>query len=176
MVFIISIIILIMQQRIFKYPPKEFKNKILFYMHPHTFTHTSFSYIKKKSNHFSLPYFPSIIEHDNITLQTRAQHKKAMEKFEQNHVALRENMYSVKGDMEEMKDKIDQLTRAITNMTVREARDDRRKVASVSTPPPMEGNPLQGFIPDIKEGEAKNNTLHLERSIPTIVHPFPYNY
>ncbi|KAI5443171.1 hypothetical protein KIW84_012002 [Lathyrus oleraceus] len=55
---------------------------------------------------------------------------------------LYEDMDSVKRNMEEMKDKINQFTRAITNMMEREAEDDRRKVASVSIPPPVDGNPL----------------------------------
>lgn len=73
-----------------------------------------------------------------------------MEQFEQNQVALREDMDSFKGNMEEMKDKIYQLMRIITNMMTREAEADKRKAASASTPPPVDGNPLQGFISNIQ--------------------------
>lgn len=79
-------------------------------------------------------------------------------------------MDSVKGNMEEMKDKIDHLTRVITNMIDREVRDAKRKVSSASTPPPVDGNPLQGFICNIQRGEAKNNTPRPEGYIPTIIH------
>ncbi|KAI5433302.1 hypothetical protein KIW84_020545 [Lathyrus oleraceus] len=105
-----------------------------------------------------------------MTLQTRAQCKKAMKQLEQNQAALRGDMNPVKGNMEEMNDKMYQLTRVITNMIEREAETDKRKVASMSTPPPVDGNPLQGFTSDTQGGEAKNDTPHPEGSIPTIVH------
>lgn len=79
-------------------------------------------------------------------------------------------MDSMKGNMEGMKDKNNQLTRAITSMMPIKVEAGKRKVASISTPPHMDGNPLQGFIYDIQKGEAKNNTLHPKGSIPTIVH------
>ncbi|KAI5422490.1 hypothetical protein KIW84_045797 [Lathyrus oleraceus] len=114
-----------------------------------------------------------IIAQDNSTLQppyqTRARQKKTMEQLEQNQVALREDMDSVKGNVEGMKHKIDQLTRVITNMVAREAEADKRKVSSTSPPPHVDGNPMQGFISDIQGGKTKNSTLHLEGSIPTIV-------
>ncbi|KAI5407261.1 hypothetical protein KIW84_053496 [Lathyrus oleraceus] len=72
--------------------------------------------------------------------------------------------------MKEMKDKMDQLTRAITNMMAREAKADKTKVASVSTRPPMNGNPLQGFTSNTQGGKPKNHTPHPEGSIPNIVH------
>lgn len=72
-----------------------------------------------------------------------------MEQFEQNQASLREDMDSVKRNMEEMKDKIDQLTRVITNMMAREAKANKRKATSMSIPPPVDGNPLQGFTSDI---------------------------
>lgn len=93
-----------------------------------------------------------------------------MEKFEQNQVSLREDMDTVKGNMKEMKDKIDQLTRAVTNIMAREAKAYRRKAASASTPPSVGGNPMQGFTSNTQGGEAKNNTLHPEGSISIIVH------
>lgn len=96
-----------------------------------------------------------------------------MEQFEHDQVALREDMDSGKGNMEGMKDKIDQLTRPTTNMMEREAKADKRKVASASTPPSVDGNPMQGFIFDIQGGEAKSSTLHPEGSIPTIIHSWP---
>lgn len=153
----------------FKIPPKGVKNKIIFtyiIIHPYIL---HLHALKIKTNIF-LPYFLSIIERDNLTLQTRAQRKKAMEKFEQNQDALREDMDSIKGNMEEMKDKIDQLTRAITNMMAREAKANKRKVAYASTPPPTGGKYLQGFISNIQNREAKNRTPHPEGSILTIVH------
>lgn len=93
-----------------------------------------------------------------------------MEQFEQNQATLRRDMDSVKGNMEEMKDKMDELTKAITNMMAREVEVDKRKVASVSIPPPVDCKPLQGFSSDIQGGEAKNDILHPEGSIPTIFH------
>lgn len=97
-----------------------------------------------------------------------------MEKIEQNQDTLREDIDSVKGNSEGMKDKIDQLTCAITNVMVREAEADNRKVASTSTPQLVDGNPLQGFISDIQGTEAnitspKINALHPERPIPFFV-------
>lgn len=157
-----------MQQWILNVPQRS-KNKIFFtYIIIHSYI-LHFTYLKKKTKPFP-PYFPSIIERDNLNLQTRAQGKKAMKKFEQNQATLREDMDSIKGNMEETKDKIDQLMRAITNMMAREAEAERRKVTFVSIPAPVDGNPLQGFTSDIQGGEAKNGTLHPEGSIPTIVH------
>lgn len=80
-------------------------------------------------------------------------------------------MDSVKVNVEGMKDKIDQLTRAITNMMAREVEADKRKSASTYNPPLVDGNPLQGFISDIQRGETnitsqKNSTFHPEWSIP----------
>lgn len=79
-------------------------------------------------------------------------------------------MDSVKGNMEEIKDKMNQLTRAITNILARESETNKRKIASMSTPPTKDGNPLQGFTSDIHGGEAKDGTLHPEGSILTLVH------
>ncbi|KAI5437109.1 hypothetical protein KIW84_023289 [Lathyrus oleraceus] len=112
----------------------------------------------------------SIFERDKLTLQTRAQCKKDMEQLERNQEALRVDMDSVKGNMKEMKDKMDKLTRAITNMLARQTETDKRKAASMSTPPPGDGNPIQGFTSDIQGGEAKEGTLHPEGSILTLVH------
>lgn len=128
-----------------------------------------FTCIEKKTKSF-FSYFPSIFELDNLTLQTRAQHKKAMDQLEQNQAALKGDTDSVKGNMEEMKDKMDQLTRAITNMMARKAEADKRRVAYVSTPSPVDSNPLHGFTSDTQGGEAKNVTPHPKGSIPTIVH------
>ncbi|KAI5410980.1 hypothetical protein KIW84_056219 [Lathyrus oleraceus] len=69
-----------------------------------------------------------------------------------------------------MKDNMEQLTRAITNMLAREAETNKRKVAPMSTPQSGDGNPLQGFTSDIQGGEAKDGTLHPKGSIPTFVH------
>lgn len=97
---------------------------------------------KKKRKSFS-PYFHRIIYSTLRPLyQTQARQKKTMEQLEQNQVALQEDMDSMKGNMEGMKDKIDQLKHDITNMMAREAEADKRKVASASTPPPVDGNPL----------------------------------
>lgn len=97
-----------------------------------------------------------------------------MEKIEQNQVVLREDIDLVKGNIDGMKDKINQLTRAITNMKVREVEADKRNTISISTPPPVDGNPLQGFISDIQGAEAnitspKINSLHPKGSIPIFV-------
>lgn len=67
-----------------------------------------------------------------------------MEQLEQNQASLRVDMDSVKGNMEEFKDKMDQLTRAITNMMAREAEIDKRKLRFTL----VDGNPLQGFTSD----------------------------
>lgn len=64
-------------------------------------------------------------------------------------------MDSVKENMEEMKDKMDQLTRAITNMLAREVEIDKRKATSTSTPLPGDGNLLQGFTSDIQGGSIR---------------------
>ncbi|KAI5397789.1 hypothetical protein KIW84_063564 [Lathyrus oleraceus] len=68
---------------------------------------------------------------------------------------------------------------------VKEAKADKRKVASTSTPPPVDGNPLQGFVFDIQRIEAnitspKIKALHPEGSISIFVksgasRPMPYN-
>ncbi|KAI5395962.1 hypothetical protein KIW84_062237 [Lathyrus oleraceus] len=97
-----------------------------------------------------------------------------MEQLEQNQETLWVDMDSIKGNMEEMKDKMDQLTRSITNMLARETEADKRKIAFMSTPPPGDGNPLQGFTSDIQGGEAKDGTLHPEGSIPSLVHNGAY--
>lgn len=68
----------------------------------------NFTYIEKKTKSF-FSYFLNIFECDNLTLQTRAQRKKDMEQREQNQVVLKGDMDSVKGNMKEMKDKMDQL-------------------------------------------------------------------
>lgn len=78
-----------------------------------------------------------------------------MKQFEQNQVALREDMDSVKGNMEEMKDKIDQLTRVIINMMEKEVEDHKRKDASTTVPPLVDKNPMLGFVTDIKHAEVK---------------------
>lgn len=65
-----------------------------------------------------------------------------MEQLEQNQVALRVDMDSVKGNVEEMKDKMDQLTRAIINMLAREVETEKRKTTSTPLPPLWDGNPL----------------------------------
>lgn len=64
-------------------------------------------------------------------------------------------MDSVKGNMKEMKDKSDQLTRVITNMMAREVEDDKRKVASTTVPPSMDKNLMLGFVTDIEHAEAE---------------------
>ncbi|KAI5395652.1 hypothetical protein KIW84_061994 [Lathyrus oleraceus] len=112
----------------------------------------------------------STFERDDLTLQTRARRKKTMEQLEQNWEALRVDIDPVKGNMEEMKDKMDQLTIAITNMLTRESETDKRKVTSTPTPPPGDGNPLQGFTYDIQGGEAKDGAFHPEGSTPTLAH------
>ncbi|KAI5444560.1 hypothetical protein KIW84_012992 [Lathyrus oleraceus] len=120
-----------------------------------------------------------IIAQDNLTLQAPYQNwgcqKKTIEKIEQNQVALRKDIESLKGNVEGMKDKIDQLTRDITNMMAIEVEADKRKVTSTSTPPPMDVNPIRGFIYDIQGGETnipsqKNNTLYPEGFIPIFIH------
>ncbi|KAI5427968.1 hypothetical protein KIW84_033110 [Lathyrus oleraceus] len=97
-----------------------------------------------------------------------------MEKLEQNQAPLKEDMDSVKENMEEIKDKMDQLTRAITNMLERETETYKRNVASMSTPPPGDGNPLQGFTSDIQGGKIKNGTPHIVGFILTLVHNGAY--
>lgn len=72
--------------------------------------------------------------------------------------------------MEEMKDKMDQLTRAITNMLAREDETDKRKATSTPMPLPGDGNPLQGFTFDTQGGEAKDGVFHPEGFIPTPAH------
>lgn len=121
-------------------------------MHTHTLIHTN-TCIKGNKKIIFLPYFFIIIAQDNLTLrssyQTRARQKKTMKQIEQNQATLREDMDSIKGIVEGMKDKIDQLTRVITNMMAKNDEADKRKVASMSTPPPVDGNPQQGFVSNI---------------------------
>ncbi|KAI5428922.1 hypothetical protein KIW84_033784 [Lathyrus oleraceus] len=101
---------------------------------------------------------------DNLTLrppyQTWARQKKTMEQIGQNQVASMEYMDSVKGNVEGIKDKIDQLTHAITNMMEREVGANKRKVASTSTPPPVDGYPLQVFISDI-QGDGASGPIQI---------------
>ncbi|KAI5424923.1 hypothetical protein KIW84_030918 [Lathyrus oleraceus] len=82
---------------------------------------------------------------DNLTLrppyQTRAHQKKTMKQIKQNQDALREDINLVKGNVEGMKDKIDQLARVITNMMAREAEADKMKDASTSTSISVDSNP-----------------------------------
>lgn len=51
--------------------------------------------------------------------------------------------------MEEIQDNIDQLMQAISNMMAREVEADKRKAASTSVPPPVDKNPMFGFVADI---------------------------
>ncbi|KAI5436094.1 hypothetical protein KIW84_022514 [Lathyrus oleraceus] len=63
-----------------------------------------------------------------------------MEQLEQNLETLRVDMDSFKGNMEEMKHKMDQLTRAITNMLAREVETDKRRDTYTPTPLPGDGS------------------------------------
>lgn len=71
----------------------------------------------------------------------------------------------MKGHIEGKKDKIDQLTRAIINMMARDSEANSRKNSSTSVPPPVNGNPLCGFISDIQGTEADTT------QVKTNVHP-----
>ncbi|KAI5439450.1 hypothetical protein KIW84_025011 [Lathyrus oleraceus] len=68
--------------------------------------------------------------------------KHTMEQLEQNQINLREDMDLVKGNVEGMEDKINQLICVITNMMAREVEAHKRKAAFASIPPLMDGNPL----------------------------------
>ncbi|KAI5421969.1 hypothetical protein KIW84_045426 [Lathyrus oleraceus] len=77
-------------------------------------------------------------------------------------------MDSVKGNMEEMKDKMDQLTRAITNMLARETETDKRKATSTSTPQPGDVMLYKGLL--LQWGGAKDDAFHPKGSTLTLAH------
>lgn len=65
----------------------------------------------------------------------------------------------MKGNFEGLEDKIDQLTRAITNIMLIDNEANNRKNASTSVSPPMDSNPLYGFIFDIQGTKADTTQL-----------------
>ena len=78
----------------------------------------------------------------------------------------------MKGNIEGMKDKIDQLTRTITNMMERDS--ETNKNASTFVPPPVDNNPLYTYISDTQGTEAdttqpKMNVPFPEGSVPILV-------
>lgn len=72
----------------------------------------------------------------------------------------------VKGNFEGMKDKIDQLMRAINNMMAREAEVDKRNVASISTPPSVDDTPCNDS--SLTSKGLKQISLH-QKLIPFIL-------
>ncbi|XP_050909539.1 uncharacterized protein LOC127123358 [Lathyrus oleraceus] len=88
------------------------------------------------------------------------------------YATLREDIHSKKRNVEGMKDKIYQLTRAITNMMARD--NGANKNAFAYVPPPVDSNPLYGFISNIQGTKAditqlKTNVPLPEGSVPILV-------
>lgn len=131
------------------------------HFHASVYTHIHLHHLHTRQKLFfpSSPRRPvEKVKSTSRSLLIRARHKKAMDQIEQNQTALREDLDSMRGNIDELNRSIEQIMCALTKILARQDRERKaplkETIHAETNGILVDGNPLLWFIPHYKNGKA----------------------